>query len=193
MALCHPGGLFCRGQREGLVGGWSDQDGQGQKLLSRRSNSALVTLKWALLMGRAERQKPHSLFLHPLEQTVCPPPQTLSWGQMKQWLWLWDGSWTMPLLLQCPTERLKHRKSKRPLNSPAVLWQKTAQSFPALFSFFAGVLHKPQDSKGREFRPKSCCCCHCAPPGSLWGAHGNLTAGPFLQVAKRLSVRVATP
>lgn len=189
---CHPGGLFCRQQCEGLLGCWSDQGGWGKELLSWRSVSPLIMLEWEPLMGRAEGETAEPFPSPPPGHPPPPPPHTLSCGQMKQWPWSWHESWTVVLLLQHPTERLKHRKSKRPLNSPAVLWQKTTQPFPVLFSFFAGVLHKPQDSKGREFHPKPCCC-RCAPPGSLWGAHGNLTAGPLLQVGKRLSVRAAAP
>lgn len=102
-----------------------------------------LMLEWALLMGRARRGEPQSLFLHSLEQ---PFAHSVLWCQGNQWLWPWDERWTAAQLLLWP----KSRNSKRPLNSPDVLWQKTTQSSPVLFSF-AGVLHKPQDQSGESF------------------------------------------
>lgn len=116
---------------------------------------------------------------------AIPHKPLVSQGWGYQWLWPWDERWTAALLLLWP----KTSNSKRLLNSPAVLWQKTTQSSPVLFNF-AGILHKPQEWKGREFRPDPSCYC-CALPGFLWGVHGKLTAGPLLQVGKRLSVKAA--
>lgn len=123
----------------------------------------------------------HRAFL----STLLSNPTHRLWCQGNRWLWPWDARWTAALLLQWQ----KTRNSKRPLSSPAVLWQKTTQSSPVLFNF-AGVLHKPQESKGREFHPDPSCYC-CVLPGFLWGVHGKLTAGPPLQAGKRLSVKTA--
>lgn len=173
--------LFCRGQSEGLVGGWSHPSKwMGAELLSWRSIFPFVMLQWALLMGRAGRENHRAFF-----STLLSNLTHKHWCQGNQWLWPWDARWTAALLLQWP----KTRNSKRPLSSPAVVWQKTTQSSPVLFNF-AGVLHKPQESKGREFHPDPSCYC-CILPGLLWVVHGKLTAGPLLQVGKRLSVKAA--